>query len=59
MELSNRKLILNKYLENTTLSGSSIAKTLNLPTSTVKSVLKRYKESFTVEKTRQKHRKVV
>ena len=45
MELEKRKLILNKFLENLTWSGSRIAKSLKMPRNTVNRLIKRYKQS--------------
>lgn len=42
-------MIVHKWNENPSLSGSSIAKSLKLPKSTVNKVIKRYKESLTVD----------
>lgn len=49
-ELSNRKSILHKYLENPSRSAASIAKELKLPSSTARSVIKRFKSSLSIER---------
>lgn len=50
MELDNRKKILNKYLENPNQSYSMIAKSIQLPKSTVFDVISRYKKTLTVDR---------
>lgn len=57
MELETRKLIVNKYIENPTQSGSEMAKMLKLPKTTICRVIKRYKESLSVERSVQVNRK--
>lgn len=57
MEARNRELILHKFIENPTFSASSIAKILNFPKSTVCGVIKRYKETLTIERAPQKNRR--
>lgn len=66
MELNNRKKIVHKYLQNQTLSYSSIAKLLKLPKSTVCSVINRYNHSSSVgrktkseSKTKPEHKQLV
>jgi transposase len=49
-ELKNRKKILSFSLENPGSSSSSIAKKLKLPKSTVCSVIKRYNQSLTMDR---------
>lgn len=51
-ELEVRQMIVHKMMENLDLSGSSIAKLLKLPKSTVNGVIKRFKESLTVDRAR-------
>ena len=51
-EIENRKRIVAHSLENFTISASSIAKKLKLPRSTVIRVVKRYKETLTVKRTK-------
>lgn len=50
MEIEVRKTILCKFLENPSASGRSIAKSLKLPKSTVNDVLKKYKQSQSIER---------
>lgn len=57
MELENRRKILNKFNENPNYSGSFIAKQLNLPKTTVCAVLKRFKQTHTIARANQLHRK--
>lgn len=49
-ELEKRRIILHKLSENPDQSGSSVAKSLGMPISTVNKVIKRYKESLTIER---------
>jgi transposase len=51
-EIENRKRIVAQFIENPTTSASSIAKLLKLPRSTVIGVLKRYKETLTVNRSK-------
>lgn len=50
IELENRKKIIYKYLENPHVSASSIAKELTLNARTCQKVIKRYKDSMTIER---------
>ena len=45
----NREKIVHKWLENPDLSCALIAKTLKLPRRTVSDVIKRYKETLSIE----------
>lgn len=45
-----RKSIVSKYLENPNLSGSSITKSLKLPKATVNSVIRKFKETLSIER---------
>ena len=56
-EIENRKRIVAHLLENSTISASSIAKKLKLPRSTVIRVVKRYKETLTVKRSKRGGRK--
>lgn len=49
-ELENRKLVTSTYLKNPKATQRSIAKACNLTQSTVNYILKRYKETLTVER---------
>lgn len=49
-EYEKRKLIVHKYVENPSRSGSSIAKELKLSKSTVNKVINRYKQSLSVDR---------
>lgn len=49
-ELETRQLVLSTYLEFPGVSGRSIAKTLKLSSSTVNSIIKRYKQTLTIER---------
>lgn len=57
MELEQRKIIVNKYVENPTWSYGKIAKALNLSKSTVGIVIKRFKERLNIERAVQKKRR--
>lgn len=57
MEVERRKLIVDKYLENPSWSGSKIAKSLNLPKTTVCRVLKQYKDSLSFDRKPQLNRR--
>ena len=50
MEKQNREKILHTFIENPTMSAFKIAKLLKFPKSTVYDVLKRYKETLSVER---------
>lgn len=50
MELEKRKLIVHKHLENPSWSASKIAKVLKFPKSTVCLVIKRYKDTLSVDR---------
>lgn len=50
MELENRKRVLHKFIENTNASISSIAKSLKMPKTTVWAIIKRYKETSTIDR---------
>lgn len=50
MEKQNRVNIVHKFQENPTWTGSMIAKSLKLPRSTVYLVLKRYRQTLSVER---------
>lgn len=50
MELENRKIILHNHHENPTWSASKLAKVLKFPKTTVYDVLKRFKETLTVDR---------
>lgn len=50
MELENRKKVLHIFNENQQLSSSAIAKQLKMPKSTVSYILRRFKETLTVER---------
>lgn len=56
-DLDNRKKILHKYNENPRWSHSMIAKSIGIPKSTVGNVLRRFKKSLTVERTKGQGRK--
>lgn len=49
-ELESRKIILDKYMENPTWSFSLIARTLKKPASTVRYVIKRFRDQGSVER---------
>lgn len=49
-EIEIRKLVLRKFIENSSLSGRSIAKDLKLHQGTVNHILKRYKKSLSIER---------
>lgn len=49
-QVETRRKIVNKFLENPGCSGRSIAKALKLPQKTVSRVLKRFKETQSVER---------
>lgn len=49
-EIERRKLILYSFAQNPEASGSSIAKMLKMPKSTVNGVIKRYKDSLTIDR---------
>ena len=53
MELEVRKKIVHKYFENPSWSQKQISKSPNVPKSTVGDVLKRYKETLSVERAKQ------
>lgn len=50
MEKEIRKMIVHKSLDNPNWSGRKIAKILNIPKSTVNNVLKRYKQTLSIER---------
>ena len=52
MEVKNQRRIVAQFVENSSTSASSIAKMLKLPRSTVCRVIKRYKETLTVGRTK-------
>lgn len=56
-EIEKRKKILAHFLENPSVSSSSILKALKLPRSTVARVIKRYKETLTVDRAKGSGRK--
>lgn len=49
-ELTDRKKILNKFIENPDLSGGAIAESLKMNRTTVNGVIKRYKETMSVKR---------
>lgn len=58
MELENRKKIVHRFLENPQLPAYKIAKSLKLPRSTVQKVLKRYKQTLSINRAPGSGRKV-
>lgn len=50
MELARRKVIVHKFNENPGLSKRKLAKSLQFPESTVRKVIKRYKETLSIER---------
>lgn len=51
-ELENRKRIVAQFVENSSTSASAIAKLLKLPRSTMTGIIKRFKESLTIKKSK-------
>jgi IS30 family transposase len=49
-ELETRKIIVHKYLKNINFSRRLIAKSLNLPQSTVNRTIKRFQHSQSIKK---------
>lgn len=56
-ELENRKQVVHKYITNPELTSVDIAKQLKLNKRTVQKILKRYKETLTIERAHQSGRK--
>lgn len=57
MERERREKILHTHVANPTWSGVKIAKYLKFPKSTVNTVLKRYKETLSVDRAEHKNRR--
>lgn len=57
MERERREKILHTHVENPTWSGGKIAKVLKFPKSTVNTVLKRYRETLTLDRAKQNKRR--
>lgn len=57
MELEKRKLIVHKHLENPSWSASKLAKVLKFPKSTVCLVIKRYKDTLSVNRAQRIYKK--
>lgn len=57
MERERREKILHTHVENPTWSGAKIAKYLKFPKSTVNTVLKRFKETLTLDRADHSNRK--